>query len=95
MTRGLLAIRHESSLLSKVDIFKARLSLEGEMTSDLRVRLSDFALGEPAAEPPAAATEVEFRAVRDVGRLLLYALSGMVSETGVRGRSLRCRCRSN
>ncbi|MGI8604943.1 MAG: protein kinase [Verrucomicrobiales bacterium] len=77
LTEGLLAVRGEG-LLARVDLFNARLILEGETTSDLVVKLCEFGLaaGSDGADPG----EFERRCVRDVGRLVLYALSGLMSD---------------
>ena len=75
---GLLAVRVEPSLLAQIDLFNARLSLEGETTGNLVVKLCDLGLGRPPVA--GAATDHERRCTRDVGRLMLYALSGLISD---------------
>ncbi len=76
---GLTAVKHEPLLLAGVDLFNARLALHGELTADAAVRLVDFDLA-AAPGPPPDPREAERQAVRQVGRLMLYALSGLVSE---------------
>ncbi len=87
ITQGLLVLKNEPLLLSRVDLFNARLLLEGETTSELVVKLSEFGFGEgaPAQDDGRA---VERRVVRDLGRLLIYALTGLVSDSIPAGRNL-------
>jgi len=88
LTLGLLALRSAPSLLARVQVFNARLTLEGEATADALVKLADFDLGGLPSVPEPDTASAEARAVHEVGRLLCYALSGMVAEqTTPRGRS--------
>lgn len=80
LTLGLLALRRAPALLASAQVFNARLTLEGEATTDALVKLADFDLGGPPAPTPVDAAATETRAVKDVGRLLCYALSGLVAE---------------
>ncbi len=76
---GLSALKDEPRLLATADIFNARLSIEGETTADLRLRLGDFGLTQSRGGDPDR-REVEKAACHEIGRLLLYALSGLMSE---------------
>ena len=76
---GLATLRDEPRLLGAADIFNARLSIEGETTAQLRVRLGDFGLTRSLGVEPDR-REVEKAMCHEVGRLLLYALSGLMSE---------------
>ena len=80
LTLGLLAVRAAPALLARAQVFNARLSLEGEATADALVKLADFDLGGPPDPAPPDAAAAETRAVTEVGRLLCYALSGLVAE---------------
>jgi hypothetical protein len=80
LTMGLVSLRAQPALLSRVQIFNARLTLEGEAAGAALVKLADFDLGGPAAAAPLVPAAVESRAVVEVGRLFCYALSGLVAE---------------
>ncbi|MFN0130603.1 MAG: hypothetical protein ACKV19_28410 [Verrucomicrobiales bacterium] len=80
LTKGLLALRATPALLARVQVFNARLTLEGEAATDALVKLADFHLGAPPTATISDARAAEDRAVKEVGRLLCYALSGVVAE---------------
>lgn len=79
LTRGLAVLRAAPAMLARVQVFNARLTMEGESTADTLVKLAGFDLGGPAnsAAPPQGAEE---HAIREVGSLLCYALSGLPAE---------------
>jgi len=80
LTLGLLALRASPALLARAQVFNARLTLEGEATADALVKLADFDLGGLPAPTTLETAAAETRAVREVARLLCYALSGLVAE---------------
>ncbi len=79
LVAGLLAVRPWPALLEKAAVWRARLSQEGETTDELRIRLVDFSLGRQTGGY-VAASEVEGKAAREVGRVLCYALGGSLAE---------------
>jgi len=87
LVEGLAALASHPSLLAGVEVFHAGLSLAGPHSDDLNVKVCDLGLSGilPVSTEPQF---VEARAIRDTGRLLLYMLTGSLTERAVTPESL-------
>ncbi len=87
LVEGLAALASHPRLLAGVEVFHAGLTLAGPHSSDLVVKVCDLGLSGvlPVSTEPQF---VEARAIHDTGRLLLYMLTGSLTEGAVTADSL-------
>jgi hypothetical protein len=79
LVEGLAALASHPRLLAGVDIFHSGLTLAGPHPDDLTVKVSD--LGFSGMLPVSSEPQfVEARAIHETGRLLLYMLTGTMTE---------------
>ncbi len=87
LTEGLAALSSHPRLLAGVEVFHAGLTLGGPHAGDLCVKVCD--LGLSGAVPVSTEPQfVEARAIHETGRLLLYMLTGSLTEGPVTAESL-------
>ena len=87
VVEGLCALAPQPRLLAGVEPLHAGVSLAGPHTDELLVRLCDLGLAGPApvvSEP----RHVEARAIHETGRLLLYMLTGALTDAPVTAAEL-------
>jgi|GEM_PF-1813108 len=82
LVEGLATLASHPRLLAGVEVFHAGLTLAGPHSSDLVVKVCDLGLSGilPVSTEPQF---VEARAIHDTGRLLLYMLTGSLTEGAV------------